>query len=62
MGIHEELNQFINKFSIQKGKPYTNTSIGHPKKSLFIPEDKYSEFIRIYSLAITNGIHLYFTT
>tara|TARA_B100001540_G_C15816831_1_gene648074 strand:+ start:6091 stop:8742 length:2652 start_codon:yes stop_codon:yes gene_type:complete len=61
MGIHEELNQFINKFSIQKGKPYTNTSIGHPKKSLFIPEDKYSEFIRIYSLAITNGIHLYFT-
>ena len=61
MGIHEELNQFINKFSTQKGKPYTNTSIGHPKKSLCVPDDKYSEFIRIYSLAITNGIHLYFT-
>ena len=60
-GIQEELNSFIHKYSVQKGCPYTNTSIGHPKKSLFIPDDKYYEFIRIYSLAITNGIHLHFT-
>ncbi len=60
-GIQEELNSFIHKYSVQKGCPYTNTSIGHPKKSLFIPDDKYDEFIRIYSLAITNGIHLHFT-
>tara|TARA_B110001450_G_scaffold53985_1_gene50437 strand:+ start:14713 stop:17355 length:2643 start_codon:yes stop_codon:yes gene_type:complete len=61
MGIQEDLNAFIHKYSVIKGKPYTNTSIGHPKKSLFIPDENYQEFIDIYSLAITNGIHLYFT-
>jgi len=61
MGIQEDLNSFIHKYSITKGKPYTNTSIGHPKRSLFIPEENYDEFINIYSLAITNGNHLYFT-
>lgn len=61
MGIQEELNFLINKYSVTKGKPYTNTSIGHPKKSFFIPEDEYDEFLRVYSLAITSGIHLHFT-
>lgn len=61
MGIQEDLNLLINKYSVQKGKPFTNTSIGHPKKSLYIPEEDYDEFLRIYSLAITSGIHLYFT-
>ena len=61
MGIQEELNFLINKYSVVKGKPYTNTSIGHPKKSFFIPEDEYDEFLRVYSLAITSGIHLHFT-
>ena len=61
MGIQEDLNSFIHKYSVSKGKPFTNTSIGHPKKSLFIPDENYDEFINIYSLAITNGIHLYFT-
>ena len=61
MGVQEELNSFIHKYSVQKGQPYTNTSMAHPKKSLFIPEEHYDEFIQIYSLAITNGIHLHFT-
>jgi P4 family phage/plasmid primase-like protien len=61
MGIQEDLNSFIQKYSVTKGSPFTNTSIGHPKKSLYIPEENYQEFINIYSLAITNGIHLYFT-
>jgi len=61
MGIQEELNLFINKYSVQKGKIYTNTSIGHPKKSLCIPDNEYDEFLRIYGIAITNGIHLHFT-
>ena len=60
-GIQEQLNSILNKYTVQKGKLYTNTSIGHPKKSLYIPDDEYEEFLRIYSLAITNGIHLYFT-
>ena len=48
MGIQEDLNLLINKYSVQKGKPFTNTSIGHPKKSLYIPEEDYDEFLRIY--------------
>tara|TARA_B000000437_G_scaffold218930_1_gene199235 strand:- start:142 stop:2808 length:2667 start_codon:yes stop_codon:yes gene_type:complete len=60
-GIQEQLNSILNKYTVQKGKLYTNTSIGHPKKSLYIPDEEYEEFLRIYSLAITNGIHLYFT-
>ncbi len=62
MGIQEDLNSFINKYKVQqKGKPYTNTSIGSPKISLFIPDENYNEFIDIYSLAITNYIQLHFT-
>jgi len=61
MGIQENLNSFIQKYTVTKGKPYTNTSIAHPKKALFIPDEDYNEFIEIYTLAITNGIHLYFT-
>jgi P4 family phage/plasmid primase-like protien len=61
MGINEELRQFVNKYKVEKGKPYTNTSIGHPKLSLYIPEEKYTEFINIYGLALTNGISLHFT-
>ena len=61
MGITEDLRSFINKYRVEKGKQYTNTSIGHPKVSLYIPDEKYNDFINIYSLAITNGIPMYFT-
>jgi P4 family phage/plasmid primase-like protien len=61
MGINEDLRSFINKHKVDKGKPYTNTSIGSPKVSLYIPEESYDEFIKIYSLALTSGILLYFT-
>jgi P4 family phage/plasmid primase-like protien len=61
MGINEDLRAFINKFKVEKGKSYTNTSIGSPKVSLYIPEENYNEFINLYSLALTNGVSLYFT-
>ena len=61
MGVNEDLRSFINKHKVEKGKPYTNTSIGNPKVSLYIPDEKYDEFLNIYSLALTNGIPLYFT-
>ena len=61
MGIQEDLNSIYSKYNVhQKGKPYTNTSM-NPKKSLFIPDNEYDEFLRIYGIAITNGIHLHFT-
>jgi P4 family phage/plasmid primase-like protien len=61
MGINEDLRSFINKYRVEKGKPYTNTSIGSPKVSLNISNENYDEFINLYSLALTNGVQLYFT-
>jgi P4 family phage/plasmid primase-like protien len=62
MGINEDLRSFINKYRVEKGvKIFTNTSIGSPKVSLNIPDENYDEFINLYSLALTNGIPLYFT-
>jgi P4 family phage/plasmid primase-like protien len=61
MGINEDLRFFINKYRVDKGKPYTNTNIGNPKLSLNIPDEYYNEFINLYSLALTNGVQLYFT-
>ena len=61
MGINEDLRSFINKYKVEKGKPYTNTSIGYPRVSLCVPKETYAEFINIYSLALTNGLPLYFT-
>ena len=60
MGIQEDLNFIYTKYNVQKGKIYTNTSM-LPRKSLFIPDNEYDEFLRIYGIAITNGIHLHFT-
>lgn len=61
MGIQEELNSFISKYKAEKGKPYTNTSLGNPKTSLNIPDDKYEDFVNLYALAITKGINLHYT-
>lgn len=61
MGINEELRAFVNKYKVEKGKPYTNTSIGNPKVSLYIPDEYYNDFINLYSVAMLNGIPLHFT-
>lgn len=61
MGIQDNLHSFINKHKVEKGKPYTNTSIGNPKVALNITNEEYDEFLNLYSLAITNGIVLHFT-
>ena len=61
MGVQENFRTFINKYKVEKGKPFTNTSIGNPKISIFIPNEVYNDFIDIYSLALTNDIALHFT-
>jgi len=61
MGIQEDLNSFVSKHKVEKGKPYTNTSLGNPKTSLFIPDDKYDDFINLYAMAITKGISMHYT-
>jgi P4 family phage/plasmid primase-like protien len=57
----EKFKQFILKHKVEKGKQYTNTSIGNPKISLFISNDEYEEFLNIYSLAMASGSVLHFT-
>lgn len=61
MGVQEDLRIYINKHKSEKGKSYTNTSIGNPKVSLYINDDEYKEFLDLYALAIINGISLHFT-
>lgn len=61
MAQQERFKNFILKHKIEKGKPYTNTSIGNPKISLYIADDEYEEFLNLYSLAITNGTILHLT-
>ena len=57
----EKFKSFILKHKIEKGKPYTNTSIGNPKIALYIDNDEYDEFLNIYSLAIASGSILHYT-
>jgi len=61
MAAKNELQLFINKYKSEKGKPYTNTNIGNPKFAINVPNENYEEFLNLYALAITNGIHLYLT-
>lgn len=61
MGIQEDLNLFINKHKIEKGKKFSNTSLGNPKASLFIPDEEYDEFIDLYGKALTSGADLHYT-
>ena len=61
MTTKNDLRAFINKYKSEKGKPYTNTSIGNPRVSLFIPDDKYDDFLNLYALAITNGVSMFLT-
>ena len=61
MSANDKFKTFILKHKIEKGKPFTNTSIGYPKVSLFINDDEYDEFLNIYSLSITNGASLHLT-
>jgi len=61
MGAREDLYSFVNKHKIEKGKTYSNTSLGNPKASIFIPDEEYDKFLDLYGVALTNGIELHYT-
>lgn len=62
MGIQEDLLSFIQKHKVtEKGKPYTNTSLGNPRASIYIPDNQYEKFLNLYGLALTNGMSLHYT-
>lgn len=61
MGIQDDLNSFICKYKVEKGKAYTNTSLGNPKTSVCIPDTEYEKFLNLYGLALTKGMSLHYT-
>lgn len=56
-----DLLTFMNKYKSEKGKAFTNTSIGTPRVSINIPIEEYDRFIDLYAMAIMSGINLYLT-
>ena len=56
-----DLLTFINKYKSEKGKAFTNTSIGNYRVSINIPNENYDQFLNLYALAITSGISLFLT-
>lgn len=61
MRVLDKFNKFIDKYAIkQKGQSYTHISIGNPKVSYNIPDDKYKKFISLYSQVVAKEIPLHF--
>ena len=61
MRVLDKFNKFIDKYAIkQKGQSYTHISIGNPKASYNIPDDKYKKFISLYSQVVAKEIPLHF--
>jgi len=56
-----DLRTFLDKYKSEKGKPFSNTSMGVPKVSVNIPADCYDNFLNLYELAVTNGVQLHLT-
>jgi len=60
-GKMDEFRKWISKFRCEKGVAHTHTSIGNPKISIHVPDDKMSEFYEVYSRAMVQGAKLHFT-
>jgi P4 family phage/plasmid primase-like protien len=61
MTAKNDLQSFLMKYKAEKGKPFTNTSIGTPKISVNIPAEYYEEFLNLYALANMSGTSLHLT-
>lgn len=57
----EDFRKFLNQFRCEKGKPYTHTSIGNPKISLHVKDEKMEQFYDMYNRAMVKGIGLHLT-
>lgn len=56
-----QLKNYLNKYKVEKGQPYTNTYMGNPSHSLFVPEEEYNDFLSVYSECVKRGIALHYT-
>lgn len=57
----DEFRKFLYQFRCEKGQSYTHTSIGNPKISLNIPNDRLDEFYKAYEIAMVKGTPLHLT-
>lgn len=57
----EDFRRYLNQFRCDKGQSYTHTSIGNPKISLHVPEEKAAEFHAEYTRAMVKGYPLHLT-
>ncbi len=57
----EDFRRYLNQFRCDKGQSYTHTSIGNPKMSLHVPEEKAAEFHAEYTRAMVKGYPLHLT-
>lgn len=55
----EEIKHFLDGFRSVSGKEITNTSIGNPKASLYVSDEKYDEFINEYCKLLAKQKHLH---
>lgn len=61
MGISDKLFKFLENYKIKdRNVKHTNISIHNPKQSYSIPDEKYNYFLKLYSIAISNGANLHF--
>lgn len=59
----DEFRKFLYQFRCEKGSgvQYTHTSIGNPRASYAIPNERMDEFYEAYNRAMVKGAHLHFT-
>src|SRR5210317_60953 len=57
----EDVRKFINEYHITHGNRYTHTSIGNPKVSLSVSDDKYDDFMDDYCKLLLKGKKLNLT-
>tara|TARA_Y100000389_G_scaffold205110_1_gene263323 strand:+ start:2702 stop:5368 length:2667 start_codon:yes stop_codon:yes gene_type:complete len=56
-----DFKNFICKYKSEKGCPFTHTSMGSPKISLDIPNEKLPEFYKLYNVAKMRGEQMHYT-
>ena len=57
-----KLKNYLNKYkNTENRQPYTNTYMGNPKHSLFVPEEEYDVFLSVYAECVKRGMDLHYT-
>jgi P4 family phage/plasmid primase-like protien len=57
----DDYKKSLNRFRCEKGQSYTHTSIGNPKISLHVPDNRTEEFCALYNNAIVQKVPLHLT-